>query len=122
MVEILYSGNSKVYIFCQIKNEFFSRMLKGNLFLYERVNIFELDERVFSNCGQLFECSFLSFDYFFILPAIFYSYCEGFFVSQLHFLLGWMLFLSIKMQDFEIFEISKKKKPECKIVDAWGSP
>ena len=33
-------------------------MLKGNLFLYERVNIFELDERVFSNCGQLFECSF----------------------------------------------------------------
>ena len=39
----------KVYIFCQIKNGFFSRMLEGNLFLYERVSIFELDERVFSN-------------------------------------------------------------------------
>ena len=32
---------------------------------------------LFSNCGQLFECSFFLIDYFFILPAIFYSYCEG---------------------------------------------
>ena len=78
LVEIRYSGNSKVYIFCQIKNEFFSRMLKGNLFLYERVNIFELDERVFfpivANCLNALFCLI---DYFFILPALFYCYCEG---------------------------------------------
>ena len=47
-------------------------------FYMKELTLFELDERVFSQLWQLFECSFFYLiEYFFIPTAIFYPYCEG---------------------------------------------